>query len=325
MKSLRKFTLPILLLSFLLIKTTPALCQDYSVVISKPMQNKAKRKIDKYDLVHFQMYTFGNDSVPKKNAPAKKSFFHTISSKPGLAFLSSAAVPGLGQMANGQWVKAGIFLTIEAAALTYHVILQKRGDMLTRRYHTYADHNWSVVKYARFLVDYHNYYFPNDPISYNSLANSGYQLGTSSADTRDDWKRVNINAIRQLESQTYYNGTSGNAFSHSIPDFGSQQYYELMSKYYQFGPGWKDFNVALGSIQWDPNGMSYDWHNGARKAADFNDNLRSASRLLTLAIANHFVAAFDAYFTSRIRYDKLHASVYYINNHNNGLRFQLSF
>ncbi len=325
MKSIQKFTWILLMFALHIIVARPALGQDYSVVISKTVQEKPNKKIVSHNLLPFQLYTFSNDSVTSKKVTSNKGFFNTIERKPGLAFLSSAAVPGIGQMANGQWLKAGIFLTIEAAALTYHFVMQNEGNNLTRDYHQYADLNWSVVKYARFLVDYHNAFYPNNPITYNSLANPGYQLGTSSANTRDDWKRVNINAVHQLERKTYYDGTSGNAFSHNLPDLGSQQYYELMSKYYQFGPGWKDFNTQPTQIVWEPNGMSYDWHLGAHRAADFNDHLRTASRMLTLVIVNHFVSAFDAYFTSKLHNERLHASVYYINDQNNGLRFQLSF
>lgn len=327
MKSFQKFALIVLVFPLYFAGTQPVFGQDYSVVLSNPKQLTQGKKIESRNLLPFRMYTFGNDSTPSPKIQSRKGFFNTIERKPGLAFLSSAAIPGLGQMANGQWLKAGIFLTIEAAAVTYHFVMQNEGNNLTRKYHEYADLNWSVVKYARFLVDYHNAYFPNQPISYNSLANPGYDLGTWTANSlaHNEWQRVNINAVRALERQTYYNGTDGNAFSHNLPDYGSQQYYELMSKYFQFGPGWKDFNTAPTQVVWEASGMSYDWHLGAHRAADFNDHLRTASRMLTLAIANHFVAAFDAYFTSKLHNERLHASVYYINNRNNGLRMELSF
>lgn len=314
----------LLLLLFVLAGYSPAMCQEYFGATHLPMRKESTGKISYRDIVPFQMYTFGNNTINTKRS-IKQGLLKTVEQKPGLAFLSSAVVPGLGQAANGQWIKAGIFLSVEATALVFHFVYRHEGDVMTQRYHNFADHNWSVVKYARFLVNYHNAYFPNDPISYNSLAKPGYQLGTSSADTRSDWNRVNIAAIRALERQTYYNGTSGDAFSHNLPNLGSQQYYELMSKYYQFAPGWKDFNVLPKDVQWGPAGMPHDWFLGAQKAKNFNNRLRTASRFLTLVIVNHFVSAFDAYITSRIHNERLHASVYYISNQNNGLRLELNF
>jgi hypothetical protein len=322
MKLLRSIFMISIMFSLLLIFTKQGLAQ-----IIRSEQNIEYQTLTPKQLELKYIFSYRNfrpeehpDSVTNK-----ESFFNSLSKKPGIPFFSSAVIPGLGQVENHQLVKAGIFAVIEATAIIYHFHTYNQARNLEKAYHNFADHNWSLVKYARFLVDYHNAYYPNNPISYDALAKPGQHLGTSSSDTRNDWNRVDVSAIRELERQTLYGGTTGDAFSHNLPDLGSQQYYELMSKYYQFGPGWKDFNVSLKSINWNPDGMSADWHLGARRAADFNDHYRTAERMVMIVIANHFISAFDAFFTSKIHNEHLHASTYYISNKNNGFMIRYSF
>lgn len=278
-------------------------------------------------LLHHYIFPYQNyNSDALSNSSNNKKFsFYGLSRKPGVPLLSSTLVPGLGQAENHQWILAGIFAGIETTALILHFHYYHEAQVLRKDYRNFADHNWSLVKYARFLVNYHNAFFPNNPISYNSLAKPGYQLGTSSPDTRSDWNRVNLYALRQLEKRTYYGGTTGDAFSHSLPDLGSQQYYELMSKYYQFAPGWKDFNTPPKAINWSPAGMPADWHLGAKKAFSFNNHYRIADKMLMITIFNHVVSAFDAYFAAKLHDEHLHASSYYISKQNNGFMLRYSF
>ncbi len=225
----------------------------------------------------------------------------------GLAFVSSALVPGLGQGAvNNQWVKTGIFVALEGAALYGHFKNLDLGRDLERGYWEYVETGWSAAKYVQFLVDYNNFYFPNNRKSYNDIATSGSNLaaliasGNFPANVRQEWPLIDIQKLRQLESQILYGGTSGNAFSHFLPDYGSQQYYELVSKYFQFGPGWKDFNVPVDQINWELEGMSDAWLAGAAKSKRFNDRLRTARNMASIVFVNHIVSGFDALFSARL-------------------------
>lgn len=225
----------------------------------------------------------------------------------GLAFLSSALVPGLGQgVVNDQWIKTGVFVALEAAALYGHFKNLDLGRDLERSYWNYVETGWSAAKYVQFLVDHHNYYFPNNPKSYNDLATSGSNLaalienGSFPSNVRQEWPLIDLQKLRALEAQTLYGGTSGNAFSHFLPDYGSQQYYELVSKYFQFGPGWKDFNVPVNQINWELEGMSDAWHAGAAKSKRFNDRLRTARNMASIVFVNHIVSGFDALFAARL-------------------------
>jgi ribosomal protein S18 acetylase RimI-like enzyme len=230
----------------------------------------------------------------------------------GLAFLGSLVVPGLGQAAvNQQWIKTGVFVAIEGITVYAHFRNQNLGRDLERSYWEYVETGWSAAKYVKFLVDHNNFYYPGSPLSYNDLATPGSNLaaiinsGNYPANVRQEWPLIDLIKLRQLEARTLYGGTSGNAFSHFLPDYGSQQYYELVSKYFQFGPGWKDFNAAVNMVVWEKEGMSAAWLDGAAKSKRFNDRLRTARNMASIVFVNHAVAAFDGLFSARLHNHRL--------------------
>ena len=277
-----------------------------SVVIE---HQEAPKKIKPGEFSYVNAFPFDHFlGFQQQEKPQKKSgnFFDDLGKDPGLSFLSSALVPGLGQAAHHQWIKAGIFAAIEVVTLYSHFHLHNEGHSLEEQYIKYADGNWSVVNYATYLVNYHNHYFPNDKISLNSLAIQGYDLTTGPDYSHQDWQRVNLEKLHQLENITYYNGTSGVPFSHNMPDYGSQQYYELMSKYFQFSPGWRDFNHSNYDVTWTLSDMPPLFHQGARMANEYNNKFRMATNVLTITIINHFVSAFDAFITTKLRVRNLH-------------------
>lgn len=274
--------------------------------------NEAPKKIKPGEFSYVKAFPFNHFlGFKQQDISQKKSgnFFDDIRKDPGLSFISSAVIPGLGQAAHHQWIQAGIFAAVEVVTLYSHFHLHNEGHSLELQYIHYADKNWSVVNYATYLVNYHNHYFPNDQISLNSLANKGYDLTSGPDYSHQDWKRVNLDKLHQLEDITYYDGTSGVPFSHNMPYYGSQQYYELMSKYFQFSPGWRDFtgkypiNNNTGEFTppiWSLNDMPALFLQGARMANEYNNKFRMATNVLTITIINHFVSAFDAFITTKL-------------------------
>ncbi|MDX1586809.1 MAG: hypothetical protein R3222_08695 [Balneolaceae bacterium] len=243
------------------------------------------------------------------------SMINPIRNKPGLALLSSAIVPGSGQAANNKWLRAGAYLAAEAIFFTVHLTRLNDAKFQERQYEQFADNNWSVVTYAKWLVNYYEQ---------NNLSNSGIDelrnqvQGLSAAYNTDiDWSVVDIELLRQVERNTpfiYPDGT-GNNFSHVMPDYGSQQYYELISKYYQYGPGWRDFGSTqnggsldnLYKLNWDGTDMPFNFFRGSSLAERFNDNYRLAGNMLSLIVLNHIVSAFDAFLTVKIRNNRIKA------------------
>lgn len=227
---------------------------------------------------------------------------NSISNSPGYAFLASAVVPGLGQAANRQWWKTAVFAAVEATALGIYIHRENRGRADERHYREYGNEHWSVVKYAQYIVENHEHQHGK---SFSDLLNDGVEFNPEQEfggidpafDIEIDWEIIDIQALREAERQSRF--ANGQLFSHDLPDYGSQQYYELMSKYFQYGPGWWEWDSNTHSI--DEKNMPGDFLYHAQVGYDFNNDLSVARNMLTLTVINHFAAAFDAYFTQLLR------------------------
>lgn len=240
--------------------------------------------------------------IAQESSQESGSFFNTISETPGLAFLSSALVPGLGQAAHRQWWRVALYAGIEIGAVYVAIDQKNRGDRLQRDYNQYADEHWSVVQYAQFLTRYTQLDMNLEDVltqrGRTELENNGYLRPTFNNET--DWRLINLRALNEYEQQTLYR-SSGRAFSHVVPEYGSQQYYELVSKYFQYGPGWRDWNRDVSIIDGGVADMPASWQYHTGLEETFNDALRLSRNMSMILIANHVFSAFDALFTSTIR------------------------
>lgn len=234
-------------------------------------------------------------------------------SNPGVAFLSSALIPGSGQAANGKWVRAGIFLTAEVVGLIYHFDRRAKARRQEQAYEQFTHENWSVLAYADWLVKYSQHHNLNN--GWQELQSQIDGLAPDYSNTQNDWGKVNIGLLHSVENQTpfYFKDRIGSNFSHELPNYGSQQYYELISKYYQFQSGWKDWyntpatqTSPLYRYFWNgrdqPNALFYE---GRDRAEEFNDNYRVAGNILKLLVLNHVVSAFDALFTVQLKNSRI--------------------
>ncbi|MDI6402366.1 DUF5683 domain-containing protein [Balneolaceae bacterium ANBcel3] len=235
---------------------------------------------------------------------------NTIGSKPGYAFLASALLPGLGQAANDQWWKTALFVAAEATAIGIFIHRENRGRDGERYYEVYGNDHWSVVQYAQFIIDEHGHQhgksfrdvIDEDYVNYNPGEPYG---GIAPAfDINIDWKVIDLDALNEAERNSRF--SNGNPFSHYVEPYGSQQYYELMSKYYQFGPGWRLW--PEGNYHIEDSRMPADFLYHAQVGYDFNHDLGVARNMLMLLVTNHFVAAFDAFFTQKVRQARVQPS-----------------
>ena len=250
--------------------------------------------------------------------PTSDGFKNTLQTKPGIAFLSSAILPGSAQAANGKWARAGIYLATEAFSIFYYINRTNVAKDQEQAYKAFTHKEWSVVAYSQWLIGYYD----NNGLSHdklNQLRATVDGLDPDFTDTRNDWNRVNITLLQEIERQTeLICGSCGSGdFSHVLPPYGSQQYYELISKYYQFEGGWSDFyaeNVAVNNPNYD---YLYDNKGdlasplfllGAERADRFNNNYRRAGNILNLLVINHVVSAFDALFSVQLKNARVQAS-----------------
>ncbi len=242
--------------------------------------------------------------------------------KPGLRFASSLILPGSGQASNRNWFRAGLYATIEAVSIYLIFDYRDRGVKGERAYERFADQNWSVVQYAEWLIQYHDVHSINNP--YLSQLRSLMDNVEPSFDPSREWNQVDLNTLRNVERHTPYITTDqldALNFSHVLPAYGSQQYYELISKYYQYQAGWRDyfsFHDDLGHTNGqyferylvDRNGLyaSPFFFTGADMARQFNSDFRRSRIFTQLLIVNHFISAFDAYFTLSLKQNRLQAT-----------------
>ncbi|MBK97339.1 MAG: hypothetical protein CL672_00935 [Balneola sp.] len=244
---------------------------------------------------------------------------------PGLAFWSSALAPGSGQALLGYWGRTAIFATTEIAAWVFYSKRQQLAKYNESAYEQYGNTYWSPVAYAQWLVDYSK---ANNLVNgYEALDAMVGGLTPAFGETTQDWGKITEEAIRAVEVRTrfIFNIPEGcgsfeppscvtrSEFSHVLQNFGSQQYYELMSKYYQFQPGWQDFHeqrLAQGATHvyqysWDATMLSERFIEGRDRAEEFNNQYRNAGNVLKLLLVNHMISAFDAYFSAKLRESRL--------------------
>ena len=202
--------------------------------------------------------------------------FQTENKKsPLLAGILSLVLPGAGEFYVGDYLKTAIFLTIEAAVITTAVIYDNKGNDQTDFFQKYANENWSVVKYAEYLINSHN----ADPA-----------IIKSNDETLPPWQRVDWSKLNEAEREVP-------GFSHTLPLHGEQQYYELIGKYYQFTSGWDDYSG--GNISdFTPHLLYY-----AHEHAKADDYYNVAAKAVIGIYVNHFLSVIDAIW-STINYNK---------------------
>ena len=236
----------------------------------------------------------------------------------GGAFAMSAVIPGLGQAYNRQWGKAIAAVVLEAAVITSSAVWRNQGNGLETDYQQFAHSFWDPGKYAAWLNDYS--VFTNVAVSPVEVP-AGIDFQNPDAWSAQEWDQVlsMFDQIQAIEREMSHIET-GAAFSHTLPDFSEQQYYELIGKYYQFAPGWDDYPEWLDAngnptSAIDPNMTGADGESKPNVSSNFfryaddhahaNDVLRRASRISGLLILTHLVSAVDAAVSAKLHNDRI--------------------
>ena len=244
-----------------------------------------------------------------------------------LAFGMSAILPGAGQAYNGHWTKAIIGLAIEATAIAIWASSNSRGNDAEDDFIDFAHQNWEPKKYAAWINDYSD--FLEESHGANITAASVVIPARVDFQTPNSWGDADRTAALQMFAQIQtverqlFHPETGASFSHQVPNFGDQQYYELIGKYFQFAPGWNDypdwldeggnFTAAIdpelsGSGNSKPN-VSTTFFKYADDHAHAQDLLRRASQISLLVVANHVIAAVDAAVSAKLHNDRISTSM----------------
>jgi hypothetical protein len=250
-----------------------------------------------------------NESSMFEN-PQEEISSDVVKKSPLLAGGLSIVVPGAGEIYNGDYVKAGLFIAIEAASWIFSSNLNKKGDEITTVFQNYANERvdnrpaWDITEPDRYrtkwdVIRYYEWTNNNKSIinpagDYTDLQNAII----SSDKTLPPWQRVDWNALNELERRV------GKWYSHVLPGYGEQQYYELIGKYQQFNQGWDDAmdpNFTYGK-KVTANLLFYSQMRGLA-----NDYYYKAKTAAVIIVANHILSAADAYFSARAINSKLSA------------------
>lgn len=206
-----------------------------------------------------------------------------------LALGLSAVLPGAGEFYSESYIKSAAFIAVEAAAITLGLIYNKKGNDQTDFFQNYADQHWSVDRYASWTVKHATSINGSvDPSKYNVFVNG-----------KVDWSELN-----RLE------GDLGTYYSHRLPKYGEQQYFELIGKYPQFNVGWDDFgDVNTPYVYGDPLTQRFLYY--AEERGKANNFYNVAAKAVLVVVVNHIVSALDAAWTTH-NFNKnldLHASI----------------
>lgn len=187
----------------------------------------------------------------------------------GLGVLLSALVPGAGEFYGESYLKAGIFFGIELLAWGTYFYFDSKGDNKTEEFQKYADTYWDIRTYARWLKD--------------------EQFDESSQINPDEPNRdILEEQIRVCEREN---------FSHTLPDYGTQQYYELIGKYQNFQGGWTNLQhvpTKANGPYWYETYRDPIFTNYADERQKANDFYEYAKIGPVTAIINHVLSAADA-------------------------------
>ena len=202
----------------------------------------------------------------------------------------SAVLPGAGQFYSNHYYEASTFAAIEAAAIAIAIMWNNKGNNQTNTFQDYANQHWSVTYYAKWTLQHASSINANvNPANYKVFDSSG---------------NLNWSELNRLE------GDIGDYYSHHLPYYGEQQYYELIGKYPQFAVGWDQF-WGGGAITTDK--LNLQFHYGDPLPQQFldysdmrgkaNDLYKVSATAISVIVINHILSAIDAAW-SVSRYNK---------------------
>ncbi len=216
----------------------------------------------------------------------------------------SIAVPGAGEFYAESYWKSAAFFAVEVAAWAFAYAYDHKGDRQTDFFQNYANAHWSVVQYAQWTAT---------QVQQAGLDASSYHLFIPGTSGQPPWDQVNWSELNRMERDFSLTGP-GSYYSHSLPTYGSQQYFELIGKYEQFSQGWDDANLGLpadyATIKANLSARFF-YYSGQRGLA--NTYYTRASTAVAVAIINHVLSAIDAAWTAGLYNKRVRAEMGLMN------------
>ena len=219
---------------------------------------------------------------------------------PWIASLLSLAVPGAGEVYAESYLKGALFFAVEAASWLVVYNFDKKGDQQTEFFQNYANTHWSAVRYVNWTMNNLSVLNPDlNAGDYDPLR------GNPAADCEPPFSCVNWEELNRLERDVASGRTNG--YTHVLPYYAEQQYFELIGKYDQFSRGWDDADLNDNNIPIRSNSQMYYAY--ARMRAKANDYYDVAGAFVSVVVVNHILSALDAYWSTARYNNALRAEV----------------
>lgn len=227
------------------------------------------------------------DTLP--TTPEQKFQYEFKQRSPFVAAVFSAVLPGAGEFYAESYIRSAVFFAAEMIGWAIHIKKLNDGHKAEQKYVDFANtsgsngyRNWDARRYAAGLSKI--YSSDSDPAIKNLAQNI---ISTESLERigRGDYSQLN-----ELERLVKFE--NGATFSHTLPAYGSQQYYELIGKYETYTIGWYDYPENKLSAEF--NYKSSTFLSYADQRGHANDLLNEASTVLILIVINHALSVADA-------------------------------
>lgn len=225
------------------------------------------------------------DSVTKTETTLSNEYRNQ---NPFINGLYSLAIPGAGQFQTGRYTKAAIFFSAEVALIVYAIVSNNNGDKKTKEFQAYAEAHWDAERYARWIERYGKDQYGPTNVTFNDDDFNAIR-------NRKDFSKIN-----QWESGLHTIG-----FSHQLPVYQSQQYYELIGKYHQYKFGWDTYPLDVNGVPVSDKGNYDDLLASEKQFKDYavergkaNDYYYAASFAASALVINHVLSAVDAFFST---------------------------
>lgn len=207
----------------------------------------------------------------------------------GIGF--SLLLPGVGQLyANKgrESILKGIgFIGLEVATWALYFSYKSKGESKERQFKKYADANWDIDKYLRYLEE-------ETSLEYGELGYRDPQYKS--------YRNPGIDIDKLVMAENELQGVA----THHLFGSGEQQYYEMIYKYpEQFALGWSDTEQP-GPVPSSPTG--YDFAHLSPRMVTYrtmrnrsNNYLSNARTMTGVLIVNRVLSGMDAGWTVRRR------------------------
>jgi hypothetical protein len=239
-----------------------------------------------------RVFPSANDSIPYLGTGSPSS----EEKSPWLAGALSLVIPGLGEVYTKNYVKGAAFFLADVAFWSLAYSYDKKGDQATVDFQNYANLHWSAGRYADWTLN-------NLAVLNSTLTRSAdsYRVGVFPEDEIDcgppfpcvDWDSLN-QMERDIAAAPYPNG-----YTHVLPHYNQQQYYELIGKYDEFSRGWDDADLSPITTNDLPlKSNSKRFYEYAAMRADANHWYDVAGTYVSIAVINHVLSAADAFWSA---------------------------